>query len=47
MIDGIRFAFTNHADGSVLLGALLLLAINMGLWFWAYRLMRKGYKLKA
>ena len=47
MIDGIRFALTGHSDGSVALGALVLLAVNLGLWVWAYRLMRRGYKLKA
>ena len=31
MIDGIRYAFTDHADGSILLGALLLAVVNVGL----------------
>jgi ABC-2 type transport system permease protein len=47
MIDGIRFAFTGHTDGSPALGMGILLVVNVGLWVWAYRLMRKGYKLKA
>lgn len=47
MIDGIRFAFTGHADSSVALGAGALLLVNLVLWVWAYRLTRRGYKLKA
>jgi ABC-2 type transport system permease protein len=47
MIDGIRYAFTGHADGSVGLGMVVLLLVNLALWVLAYRLMRRGYKLKA
>jgi ABC-2 type transport system permease protein len=47
MIDGIRYAFTDHADGSVATGVAVLLAVNLGLWLLALRLMRRGYKLKA
>jgi ABC-2 type transport system permease protein len=47
MIDGIRYAFTGHADGSVAIGVAVLLTVNLGLWVLAYRLMRGGYKLKA
>jgi ABC-2 type transport system permease protein len=47
MIDGIRYAFTGHADGSVAVGLAVLLAVNLGLWLLALLLMRRGYKLKA
>jgi ABC-2 type transport system permease protein len=47
MIDGIRYAFTDHADGSILLGATLLAVVNVGLWWWSLALFRRGYKLKA
>jgi ABC-2 type transport system permease protein len=47
MIDGIRYAFTDHADGSIPLGMAVLVLVNLALWVWAYRLMRRGYKLKA
>jgi ABC-2 type transport system permease protein len=47
MIDGIRCAFTGHADGSVALGVAVLALVNFGLWVWAYRLVRRGYRLKA
>lgn len=47
MIDGIRYAFTDHADGSIALGIALLAAVNAGLWWLALELMRRGYRLKA
>ncbi len=47
MIDGIRYAFTGHADGSVAVGLAVLIAVNLGLWLLALLLMRRGYKLKA
>ncbi len=47
MIDGVRFGFTGHSDGSVLIGALVLAVVNIALWLLALRLMRRGYKLKA
>lgn len=47
MIDGARYGFTGHADGNVPLGVAILLLANLFLWVLAYRLMRRGYKLKA
>jgi ABC-2 type transport system permease protein len=47
MIDGIRYGFTGHADGSIAVGTMTLAIVNLGLWVWAYRLMRRGYRLKA
>lgn len=47
MIDGIRYGFTDHADGSIALGVLILTLAAVVLWIWADRLMRRGYKLKA
>jgi ABC-2 type transport system permease protein len=47
MIDGIRYAFTGHADGSVALGVALLAVVNAGLWWSCHELFRRGYKLKA
>ena len=47
MIDGTRYAFTGHADGSVVLGVTLLAVVNAALWDWSYALFRRGYKLKA
>ncbi len=47
MIDGMRFAFTDHADASVLLGAAVLIAVNALLWLTAHRLIARGYRLKS
>jgi ABC-2 type transport system permease protein len=47
LIDGVRYGFTGHFDGNVLAGALFLALVNAALWFFALRLVRLGYKLKA
>jgi ABC-2 type transport system permease protein len=47
MIDGFRFACIGHADGSVLLGFMLLLALNAMLARLAYVLVKRGYRLKS
>jgi ABC-2 type transport system permease protein len=47
LIDGIRFGFTGHADGSLLLGAAVVVAVDAGLWLLAHRLLARGYRLKA
>jgi len=47
IISGFRFGFLGAADSPVLLGALLLLAINIGLGALCYALLRSGWKLKA
>ena len=46
-ISGFRYGFLREADSPVLLGALLLLAINLGLGVLAYALLRRGWRLKA
>ncbi|MEZ5824879.1 MAG: ABC transporter permease [Geminicoccaceae bacterium] len=47
MIDGIRYGFTGHADGNVVVGIVFLALVNLALWFFALRLLRLGYRLKA
>jgi ABC-2 type transport system permease protein len=47
LIDGLRFGFTGHADGSILIGALAVTAVNLGLWLLAHALIARGYRLKA
>jgi ABC-2 type transport system permease protein len=47
MIDGIRFALTGHADGPVVVGAVVLALTDIGLWVLVLWLVRIGYKLKA
>ena len=47
MIDGMRFAFTGHADASIPLGAAVLVALNALLWLAVHRLFARGYRLKS
>ncbi|HWL66995.1 MAG TPA: ABC transporter permease [Geminicoccus sp.] len=47
MIDGIRYAMTGHADGIPALGAVILTVTVVVLWYLAYRVFRKGWRLKA
>lgn len=45
-IDGIRAGFLGRADGDLWLGAGVLLALNVALFFWLWHLVRRGYRLK-
>ena len=47
MIDGFRYGFTGHAEGSLLLGAFIMIAINLGLLILCHAMLASGYKLKA
>jgi len=47
LIDGLRYALIGSNDGSVLVGMLVVIAINMGLWVVAHRLLDQGYRIKA
>jgi len=47
MIDGFRAGFIGHADGSVLVGVVLVAAVNLFMGVVAYRMLATGYKLKA
>ncbi|MGE5202845.1 MAG: ABC transporter permease [Acidobacteriota bacterium] len=47
MIDGFRYGFTGHAEGSVLAGVALMAAIDALLLALCHRLFVRGYKLKA
>ncbi len=46
VIDGFRYGFIGHADGSLLVGVLLMAAVNLGLWTLAHRMIATGYRLK-
>ena len=46
-ISGFRYGFVAAADGNVLVGSVVLLALNAGLALLCYVLLRKGWKLKA
>jgi ABC-2 type transport system permease protein len=47
MIDGFRYGFTDRADASLLIGASVLIVVNVVLWLVTARLLAIGYKLKA
>ncbi len=47
LIDGLRFGFTGHADGSLPLGVAVVIAVDAALWLLAHRLLVRGYRLKA
>ena len=47
MIDGVRYGFTGHADGSPLAGALALLALDAALWALCQALFARGWRLKS
>jgi ABC-2 type transport system permease protein len=47
LIDGMRFGFTGHADGTIWLGMLVVLLVDLALWLLAQRLIARGWRLKA
>ena len=47
MIDGFRYAVTGHADAAPIVGAAVMLAIDVAMFVAVYRIIRSGYKLKA
>lgn len=47
VISGFRYGFLGAADSPVTFGAVLLLAINIGLGLVCYALLRSGWKIKA
>ncbi len=47
MIDGFRYGLTGRAEASLLVGCLVLIAINAALLALAYAMIERGYKLKA
>jgi len=47
MIDGFRYAFINNMDGSLKFGLIYLSLLSTVVWFIAYLLYKKGYKIKS
>src|SRR5579885_964675 len=47
MIDGFRYGFIGHADGSLLAGVLVLAGADLLLGLLLWRLLASGYKLRA
>jgi len=46
VISGFRFGFLGASDSPLLVGAVGLLALNIGLWAACYALLRSGWKIK-
>ena len=47
LIDGFRYGFTGHADGSLMIGVAMTIGVNAALWFMSDRMFRRGYRLKG
>ena len=47
IIDGFRYGFLGIADGSVQFGLFYLIILSFLLWFVAYLLFKRGYKIKS
>ena len=46
MIDGFRYGFIGHADGSLAAGIAVMILLNAGLWGVCHWMFASGYKLK-
>ena len=46
LIDGFRYGFIGHADGSLAVGVLVVLAVNAALLGLVYRMIATGYRMK-
>tara|TARA_B100001123_G_C15294134_1_gene1018539 strand:- start:927 stop:1739 length:813 start_codon:yes stop_codon:yes gene_type:complete len=46
MIDGFRYGFIGTSDGSITIGIIYLIILSFVIWFIAYLLYKKGYKIK-
>ena len=47
MIDGFRYGFIGESDGSLNFGLIYLTILSVVIWFIAYLLYKKGYKIKT
>ena len=47
IIDGFRYGFLGTSDGSIRFGILYLILLSCIIWFAAYILFKKGYKIKS
>ena len=47
MIDGFRYSFLGQSDGSIFFGLIYLSISSLLIWFIAYILYKKGYKIKS
>ena len=46
-IDGLRYAFIGQSDSELISGAIILLILNVCLFFLCYLMFKEGYKLKS
>lgn len=47
MIDGFRYCLTNHADGNIRIGILLLITLNIVMYVTLSRLINSGWRIKS
>ncbi|MCK6441649.1 ABC transporter permease [Elstera cyanobacteriorum] len=47
MLDGFRYGFIDHADGSLAVGLIVMVGTNIALSYAVYTLIRTGYRLKS
>ncbi len=47
LIDGFRYGFVGHADGNVMIGALVVGGFNLGILFITVALLKSGWRLKS
>jgi ABC-2 type transport system permease protein len=47
IISGFRFGFLGFSDSPVMIGAVLILVLDLLLWAVCYALLRRGWKLKS
>ena len=47
MIDGIRYSFLSQSDSSIFFGLIYLSILTIIIWYLAFYLFKKGYKIKS
>ena len=47
MIDGFRYGFLGKSDGSITVGLIYLIVLSIVIWYVAFLLYKKGYKIKS
>jgi ABC-2 type transport system permease protein len=47
MIDGFRYGFLGKSDGSITIGLIYLIILSIVMWYVAFFLYKKGYKIKS
>ena len=47
MIDGFRYGFLGKSDSSINVGLIYLTILSVVMWYVAFFLYKKGYKIKS